>query len=245
MLNSRNWILVSVVLIIFTACNKGAGCFDRAGDIKTVLIDVPEFTSIDVTSNVDVELLSSGSNLVKVTTGENLISGISLNVEEGVLKIDNLNSCFWSKGYTRPLVIIRNVALEKIIQHGFGRVYNTDTLTIANLSLQVEDASGEVDLTLDAGFVRVVSNNIGPITLKGKTGILNAGHYWSDGILYAKDLKVQDCNITHFGSNRMELNIVNKLEGKMGSLGNVYLYGQAPTIETVNNTGDGRIIAKY
>ena len=228
------------------ACNKeAAGCFNKAGDVKSVVVDLPEFTTIDIASNVDVQILTSGLNQVEVTTGENLISGISLNVEDGVLKIDNLNSCFWSKGYTHPLVTIRNVGLEKIIQHGFGRVYNTDTLTITDLSLQVEDASGEIDLILDASFVRVVSNNIGPITLKGKTLKLNAGHYWSDGILYAKDFKVQDCYMHHFGSNRMELNIVNKLEGKMRNIGNVYLYGQEPAFETVDNTGDGSIIAAY
>ncbi len=150
---------LTVVVIILQGCNKqGAGCFDKAGDIKTVSVEVAAFTSIDVSSNVDVQLLNDGLNRVEVSTGENLLAGISLKVEEGVLLIDNLNSCFWSNGYTHPLVAIRNPNLTKLIQHGYGNIYTTDTLVVDNLLVQVEDASGGVDLTLQSNLLRVVSN---------------------------------------------------------------------------------------
>ena len=161
----------SIIAVFFflIGCNKeGAGCFDKAGEIKTVAVDLPAFKSIDVASNVDVELLTTGVDRVEVTTGVNLIPGIRLIVEDSVLKIENLNSCFWARGYVNPLVSIRNANLEKVVQHGYGEIYTVDTLKIDNLFIQVEDASGAVDLILDADFVRVVSNNIGSITLHGK-----------------------------------------------------------------------------
>ena len=156
-----------------------------------------------------------------------------------------LNTCFWSIGYTHPLVKIRNTSLEKVIQHGYGNVYSTDTLTVNRLSLQIEDASGGFDLVLNALAVDIVSNSLGPITLKGKTGRLSVGHYYSDGILYAKDLKVEFCYIQHYGSNRMELNVGDELSGVMQSLGNVLLYGQSPNTIDVDITGEGKIIEKY
>jgi len=237
---------LTVVVIILQGCNKeGAGCFDKAGEIKTATIEVTAFTSIDVNSNIDVQLLTSGGDRIEVTTGKNLIAGISLRVEEGVLLINNVNSCFWSNGYTRPLVTIRNPNLTKLIQHGYGNIFTTDTLVVDNLTVQVEDASGGFDLTLRTNSVKVVSNSLGPITLRGTTQSLNAGHHLSDGILYAKELLVQDCKIIHNGSNRMELNVINTLSGAINSIGNVYLYGQKPALIDVELTNEGLIFEKY
>ncbi len=234
------------VVIMLQGCNKeGAGCFDKAGKTKTVTVEVEAFTSIDVSSNVDVLLLGSGNEKVEVTTGENLIAGISLKIENGVLLLDNANSCFVSNGYIHPLVVIRNPNLTELIQHGYGTIYTTDTLVVDNLTVQVEDASGGFDLTLQSNSVRVVSNSLGPITLRGTTQSLNVGHHLSDGILYAKELLVQNCKIIHNGSNRMELNVNNKLSGAINSIGNVYLYGQKPALIDVNLTNRGLIFEKY
>lgn len=241
------WILGGLItLLLLNGCNdEGAGCFDKTGEEKTVDIDVPAFTTIDVASNVDVLLLSNGADEVQLTAGENLLSGISLKVEEGVLKIDNHNNCFWSTGYKHPLVTIRNAGLEKIEQHGYGTVKSTDTLQLTNLFLHLEDASGAIDLLVNANEVRVVSNNIGPITLAGVAQKLHAGHYWSDGILYAKNLKVVNCSIDHNGSNRMELNVSGRLEGQMTNYGDVYLYGQRPVEEVVEVMGEGRVVEEF
>lgn len=234
------------MLLILASCNKeGAGCFDKAGKIKTVIVDLPAFIAIDVATNVNVKLLTIGADRVEVTAAENLIPGISLIVEDSVLKIENLNSCFWSRGYVSPSVSIRNVNLERIIQHGYGRIYSVDTLKTNELSIQVEDASGAVDLIVDASYIRVVSNNIGPITLRGNSARLDVGIYWSDGILYANELIVQDCNVNHNGSNRMEINVLNNLKGDVNSIGSVYLFGQKPTIIDVELTDAGNIIEQY
>ena len=236
--------LASIVLLI--SCNKeGAGCFDKAGELKTAVIEVSDYTIIDVNSNIDVRLVNDGSDRVEITTGENLISGISFRVETGVLTIDNLNTCFWSIGYTHPLITIRESNLEKIIQHGYGKVYSTDTLIIGKLALQIEGASGAFDLILDASEIDVVSNSLGPVTLKGTTERLSVGHYYSDGILYAKDLQAKFCQIQHFGSNRMEINVEEELSGGIESIGGVYLFGQKPTTVDVEITGEGRIFERY
>lgn len=242
----KYWILLIGSTLISVGCNNsGVGCFDKAGESKSVTIDVAEFTSIDVSSNIDVQLLATGSDRVELTTGKNLISGINFKVVEGVLKIENLNTCFWSIGYTHPLVKIRSIDLEKVVQHGYGNVFSKDTLVINSLSLQIEDASGSFNLLLEANAIDVVSNSLGSITLKGKSGRLGVGHYYSDGILYAKELKVGLCFIQHYGSNRMELNVENELTGLMENLGKVYLFGQNPTKIEVEITGQGEIVKMF
>lgn len=242
----KYWILLIGTTSVSVGCNNsGAGCFDKAGESKTVTIDVAAFTTIDVSSNIDVELLATGADRVELTTGENLISGINFKVEEGVLKIENLNTCFWSIGYTHPLVKIRSIDLEKVVQHGYGNVFSKDTLVVNRLSLQIEDASGSFNLLLEANAIDVVSNSLGSITLKGKTGRLAVGHYYSDGILYANELKTGSCFVQHHGSNRMELNVEDELVGRMTSLGNVYLFGQNPTKVDVEITGQGEIVKMF
>jgi len=233
-------------LLFFSGCNKeGVGCFNDGGKITSVIIDVPDFSSIDVATNIEIEILSEGDDLVELITGENLVPGISMKVEEGVLLIENLNTCFFARDYTSPHIKIRNAGLERIVQHGYGRVFSSDTLRLGNLSIQVEDASGAVDLLVDANSIKIVSNNIGPITLKGKSNRLTLGQYWSDGVFVGKDLLVKDCSINHNGANRMDVNVVNKLSGSINSIGNVYLYGQRPAIIDVDLTNRGEIIEKF
>ncbi len=242
----KSWFYSFIILLALVGCNKnGAGCFDKAGSTQTVTVDIANFSTIDVSTNVNVQLLNTGDNRVEITAGENLIANISIKVVDEVLKIENLNTCFWSKGYVSPLVSIRNSNLTKVVQHGYGKIYNTDTLKINNLYLQVEDASGAIDLMLDANSVRVVSNNIGSITLKGKVENLVAGHFWSDGIFYAKELMVENCTINQNGSNRMEVHVKNSLNGAITNIGNVYLFGQKPAIINIDITGDGQIIEMY
>jgi len=242
----KYWYYLLLFLGVISSCNKeGAGCFDKAGEVKTITIDVPPFTSLDVNSNIDVEFMADGIDRVELVIGENLIEGIRFELVEGVLKLNNLNTCFWSIGYTHPLIKIRNSSIEKIVQHGYGNIYSIDTLTIDKISLQVEDASGAIDLTLNANSINVVSNSIGPITLKGSTKNLIAGHYYSDGILYAKNLKAKNTSINHNGSNRMELNVLDKLTGSINSIGSVHLYGQEPASIIVDLTNRGEIINEF
>ncbi len=81
--------------------------------------------------------------------------------------------------------------------------------------------------------------------LKGNAIRLDVTHSWSDGILYGKDLNVQDCRINHNGSNKMELNVSNSLKGSINSIGSVYLFGQNPALIEVEITDDGQLIEKY
>lgn len=237
--------IIAISIFIIGCNNEGAGCFDKAGEIKSAIIDVPTFTEIDVNSNIDVKLVNIGNNRVEVTTGENLIAGITLKVENGILKIDNLNTCFWSTGYTHPIVTVRNPNLLKIVQHGYGTVYSKDTLFVDKLSLQIEDASGGFDLILNANEVSVVSNNIGPITLSGGVDNLRIQHSLSDGIFFAKKLKILNCTVIHNGSNRMELNVIDELKGSINSIGDIYLFNQRPSVVNVAFTSTGSLIENY
>lgn len=235
-----------IIFSILLSCNKnGAGCFDKAGNIKTVTIDLPAFTTIDVATNVDVEILGKGSDLIELIAGENLVAGISFKVADDILKIENLNTCFFARGYTSPLIKIRSLNLSRIVQHGYGRIFSKDTLKFDQLTIQVEDASGEVDLIIDAKKIDVVTNNIGPIILNGKTESLNVGQYWSDGIFYGKDLQAQNCQVNHNGSNRININVINNLTGSVNSIGNVYLYGQKPASINVELTNSGEIFEEF
>ncbi len=247
---NRKWYIYGlnciIGLVVLTSCNnEGAGCFDKAGKTTTVTLSVADFIGIDIYSNIDVELLTEGPDRVEITTGENLIDGIDYKIEEGILVLNNLNSCFWSTGYTHPIVAIRNTGLEKIIQHGYGTVFTADTLFVNNISLQIEDASGGFDLLIKANVIRLVSNSVGPIYLRGGTSTLNAGHFWGDGILYAKELIVQKCNLSQNGSNRMELNVQEELRGSINNFGDVYLFNQKPAKTEVELTSQGKLVEKY
>lgn len=234
------------LLTYLVGCNNdGAGCFTKAGETVTALVEMDEFKGFDVATNVDVRLVPAVEQRVEITTGANLVSGISLQVKDSVLYIENLNTCFWSKGYVHPLVTLYAPEFDKIIQHGYGTIYTEDTLMQPSVYINLEDASGEIRLHLDVDRLQVVTNNIGPITLAGKANVFLPGVYWSDGVLDASRLVANTCRVNHNGSNKLAVNVVGVLTGSVNSIGNLYLYGQAPASTEVTLTNSGKIIARY
>ena len=88
------------IFLVFAGCNPdGVGCFKSSGDLETISADLPEFNAIDVSGNIEVHLSNQPIQEVMLTTGSNLISGIRIEVVDGVLYLDNLNTCNWTRKY--------------------------------------------------------------------------------------------------------------------------------------------------
>ena len=231
------------LVTLLAGCNPdGIGCFKSTGQIETVSVDVADFSTIDVSSNIEVHLVSGTTRYVELTAGSNIIPGIRMEVVDGVLYLENLNTCNWTRKYINPVVEISNPALTKIVQHGFGKIISNGILTYDELVLENDGGSGDFILELDINSLRISSNEVANFYLTGTAQQLFIGFYYADEIFFAEDLQVNNCVITHYGSNSIHLNVLESLKGEIYGFGDVILHQQMPQTVDVIESGSGKLI---
>jgi hypothetical protein len=230
-------------LILLAGCNPdGIGCFKPSGSVETIAIDVADFTGIDVSGNIEVHLSSDSSKQVLLTAGGNIIPGIRMEVVDGVLFLDNLNTCNWSREYVNPVVEISHPAITKIAQHGFGKISSIGTLVYDELILENTDGAGDFILNVETRNLRVGSNEVANFYISGRSENLFIGFYYADEIFFGEDLMVDNCVITHYGSNSMHLNVTQSLTGSIYSYGDVIMHRQMPQTIEVAESENGKLI---
>jgi len=232
-----------VIFIILAGCNPdGIGCFKSSSPVETITIDVADFTEIDVSGNIAVHISSDSAEQLQLTAGGNIIPGIRVEVVEGVLFLDNLNTCNWSREYVNPVVEISQPVLTKITQHGFGEISSLGTLVYDKLTLENTGGSGDFVLDVNLNSLYVVSNEVANFYLSGITSDLRLVFAYHDEIFFGEDLMVDNCVITHYGSNSMHLNVTQSLKGNIYSYGDVIMHRQMPQNIEVAESENGKLI---
>jgi hypothetical protein len=239
-------LITILTFALLQGCNPdGIGCFKPAGDQTTTTIGIDAFTEIEISSNIDVILVEDNSSILSVTAGENELAGVRTEVVDGILYLDNLNSCNWTRRYKNPVVQVPFTVLNRVTLRGSGVITNLDTLAMDQLVLSSIQGSGEFNLVVDIENLGISTNEITNFTLSGSATNLSVGAYFGDGIIFGSNLKSQNCQITHRGSNTMHLNVSGALAGTIDSFGDVLLYDQAPATIDVELNSRGQIINKF
>jgi hypothetical protein len=210
--------------------------------METVSVVVPEFNVIDVSGNIEVHLFNKPTKEVSLTTGSNLIPGIRMEVVDGVLFLDNLNTCNWTRNYANPVLEISNPGLTKIMQRGSGEIIGMEMLTYDQLILENKFGSGDFILEVDVRRLDVVSNEVANFYLRGSAEQLLIGFYYADEIFFGEELQVDNCLVTHYGSNSMHLNVTGSLKGTIYSFGDIIMHDQMPQTIDVEEMAAGKLI---
>lgn len=238
----RVFFYISFFLVL-TGCNPdGVGCFNSSGSLETISVDVGEFSAIDISGNIEVRLSNKAIKEVMLTTGSNLITGIRIEIIDGVLFLDNLNTCNWTRKYVNPVLEISNPGLTKIIQRGSGEISSTEALTYDQLILENTFGSGDFILEVNVRRLDVVSNEVANFYVTGSAEELYIGFYYADEIFYGEDLQVNNCIVTHYGSNSMHLDVSGSLQGTIYSFGDIILHNQLPQTVDVVEMAAGKLI---
>ena len=232
-----------LIMLLIYGCNPdGVGCFKPSGVPETMNVTLADYKTIDISSDIDLHLRNGMDKEVMLTAGANLIPGIRMEVVDGVLYLENLNTCSWTRSYVNPVIEISNPDLVSIIQHGFGKTISLDTLTYDDLKLESKEGSGEFNLNVKIRKLSIVSNEVANYYIAGSVDKLSVVFAYSDGILFGENLVAQDCYVRHLGSNTMHLNVVNSISASLSSFGNVILHKQMPVSVDVRETGSGKVL---
>lgn len=237
--------LSGLLLSISQACVEDIqNCVSRTGPVAEREYDLENFSSIEANDGIHIRLHPSKEQKVVVRAGKNVIPQISLRVEDGMLMIEDHNRCDWSRSFQERTVHIYHSNISLIIQKGFGTITAEDTLEFQDLRIEARRGIGNIDLTLDAKKITVVSSRYGTISLTGQVDQLHVQYLSNNAIFEGSHLKAREVRVFQKSNNDFHLYPLQLLHGKLLRRGNIYLH-HAPQNTDVEISGSGRIIPVY
>lgn len=239
------------IVIMLLSCNgeNTPDCFQNAGDMVRVEVEVSSFTNITVFENLNLVLKQGNEQRVEIETGEFLLNEVTAATEDGRLILRNENSCNYVRDYGLTTIYITSPNIQEI-RSSTGLLISSDgILNYPNLSLfsesfnnpETETTDGSFDLELASETVSIVVNGIAYFKLSGNTVNFNVTIAAGDSRIEAEDLSSQNVNLNHRGSNDIFVNPQERISGVIRGYGDVISFNRPPEVE-VEEIFEGQLI---
>lgn len=234
-----------VFLILFMACNDETNCLKNAGENKTEYRVLKDFISIDVGEKFEITLLQDTNQeaFAEVICGENIIDGIETKVENGVLKLRNLNKCnFLRSTDIRPKVRINVNQLKDIYITGNAKLFCEDTIHVgfAEFSL-FSSTTSDCNLCLATQTINFNLQNAAHINLYGtaQRAYVDLYHVSSINCL---EFEVEEMLPTTFSRRDSYINAKVKIFAKIHNTGNLFYKAKSGLeAELFIDEGEGKL----
>ena len=232
------YILIATLLL---SCNAKVmpDCFQNAGSIIQMEVDVPVFSKIVVFDRVQLILKEAPEQRIIVETGEYLRDDIKVSVEGDQLILKNNNSCNITRDYGITKVYVSAPNITDIRSSTGLPTLSEGVLNYPKLSLTSEDFGseglyhtvGDFRLEVNCTNLNVLNNNSSHLFLKGSVENLTIGFYSGTSRFEGRHLIAQNITIFQRSSNDMILNPKVSLQGEIRSTGNVIVVNEPPILD--------------
>lgn len=243
-------ILIIFIFFIFSFCKKEniLDCFTSNGKEITETRLVSDFDFIEAYDDIEVNILKGKDFKIEIIAGENIIHKVSTNIENRLLKIKNLNSCNFVRGYDRKIKVNITLPYLKIIKNlGVGNIIFDKNFYEDTIFVRIEN-SGDVYLNGNYNLIKTSSHGNGNVFLNGTCNSLYS-YLNGTNFIYAEKLivldyifietvSIGDCFISALNCNTLEYNI--------WSDGNIFYRGNPKFINDFSKqTANGKLIQLY
>lgn len=248
-INKNKTYAFYIFYILFVlSCKKenAFDCFKSSGsDISETRI-LGNFNSIELKNKVDVNITNGNDFKIEVVAGKHIIKNISTKVVNGVLVIENENTCNFVRGYKRIVTV--NVTLPKlegiVKNNGVGTIrfeqnYIQDTLVVRT------ESSGDIYVNGKYNQIRTSAHGNGDIYLNG---LCNSLYVYTFGTNYlkAENLIIKDYAFVEtlsLGDCYLNVDNIQKFDYNIHRSGNIYYTGNPITINDFSSKdGTGQAI---
>lgn len=242
----KNLIYIGI-LLIFGACNNenANNCFQTAGTITQIEINVPFFDKVVVHSQIELIITDGPNQKVIIESGKNLLADISAEVINNELVLNNYNTCNFIRPYGITKVYITAPNLTHIRNASEYSISSTGTLTYPSLYLQSSGEGnnflslGDWHLNIQNENVKIWGNGIAVFYLEGNTTNLDLNFSDGDTRFEGQNFKAENIKVRQVSSNDMLIFPIKTLTGTIHSTGNVISYNTPETVmvETLSDYG--------
>ena len=214
---------------------------DSRGAQTTVDQALDAFSKVHINNRVDVVFMKDSSDYATIEYGENVIGGIDLKVEDGVLHINENNRCDWIRK-VRPLprIEVHYTSLSEIDSKNAGSISFNEPFTDDSLQVEIKDVSGDVQLDVACEYLGIVQHT-------GATDIIARGtvtelYVYNSGYapIHAEELVARVAGVHSDALSDTYVRAWETLFAQIFHRGNIYLYGIAETV-IWHKEGDGQI----
>ncbi|MDD4993224.1 MAG: DUF2807 domain-containing protein [Paludibacter sp.] len=236
------FLFLGVCVFCFSSCASDFFGIKGKGNIVTESEALKVFSSVELTTSADVQILKSDSAFsVEVSDYENIIQYLSTKVVSNALVISTKPATTILQNSRAKVIVRMPDNLKSIVVTGSGTV-QVDSSFISLQSLALS-GSGDIKLNDTINIVKLTTNIMGSgnISAKGKVVTLVAGTSGS-GTTYLSNLIARDATCTITGSGSMYVNATGTLKAAISGSGSIE-YSGSPTV-TTTITGSGTVKKK-
>ena len=235
--------ILLIIIIFMTGCTEDDGvCVSSTGEITVKEWNTAPFQSVEVYDNINLILTQdSVENGISIEAGENLIEGITTELDSGKLVIKNQNRCDWLRSFKVPVnVYLTFTDLDTIIFRAAGNITCTNNWTNFAIHVDVIEGAGNIDLKLNTyrSYILVRYGTVS-VNLTGVSDVTTLISY-GFGPLHAENLISEFTYVSCYSPNDMFVYSSIELAVEIGNIGNVYYRGN-PTNITTNYLSEGRL----
>lgn len=239
-------LFIASISFCISGCKKDSlcNCLESTGGEITEVRSLPNFSTIEMSNNVDVVLHTDTFFSVSVTCGKNLIDGIQTKVEDQRLFISNINKCNWLRDFkNRFVVTITAPSFDQITNTGSGNLYCADTIAQTEFQIDNWSGTGEMNLLLHCNEVRFKLHT-GPADINA-SGVATTSYVYSagNGFFRGSELLTEYCYVTTKSTGDCDVFATKELGVTIEYQGDVYYKGNPDQINSTI-TGSGKLIAR-
>ncbi|MBL4708336.1 MAG: DUF2807 domain-containing protein [Flavobacteriales bacterium] len=236
-------LFVLLLFLSFSSCKKEnmGDCFKSTGKLEEQIRAIENFRGIELHDRIDLFVTYAPETSLQVKAGKNLQDLIVTEVKDGILYIENTNKCNWVRSYKpRIEVHLSTPNLKALTYYGSGNVNFVNTFVTDVLFVELWEASGELNLKVEANILELKSNT-GTATIRCE-GTANefVSFMGANGFIDSENTVCQKVLAVNENTGYLKVNAVNQLKADIKAAGDI-LYVGNPTIE-LNDLGKGELI---
>lgn len=215
----------------------------NGGAITTEVTDIPQFSTIEVESIFEIELVTDTVTRIYKICGENLLPHVKTEVKEGVLYLKHTIKGDWSRSYEKVKLKIHTPPFSGINVRRPVKIFNKDIYKGNTFSLVDFGKYCELDVHVDVNYclVAMSSDNFGRFKLKGKATDAQIWG-WGSCVVRADSLITENCYVLHRGIGNVYVNVTGKFDVLLQFSGNVYYKGLPNIVNFQDTSGTGKLI---
>ncbi|MBV5315208.1 MAG: DUF2807 domain-containing protein [Prolixibacteraceae bacterium] len=224
--------IFALLSIIFTSCWFLGPSVKGNGEVTEQIRQVGQFDQIKVSRGMNVYITQGSPAKVVVIADSNLHEIIETEVEGDVLKVTANENIRWAK---EKKVMITVEKLTGVEASSGSNGYTQAKFTADNLELKASSGAN-LKMEVDAQYLKADCSSGANIRLSGaaKEAELETS---SGANLKGEELKVGQCRMRASSGGNVASTVIDKLEAKASSGGNVVYYGEPGSTDVDTSSG--------
>lgn len=252
-------VLFFLVSLLTVSCSKMDQLFNNGEPVTECRNIGQRFSAISMFNNVNVRLVHDNHPRLELTCPKNLIGKVTTEFDGDTLIIKNENEYNWLRSYDYSIDL--TVYYDSLRQINFASVgdlictdsirgmgelvvdsmeFDIDTLWNRSFYLNINEGSGDIDLTFKCDVIKNQFNNgTSKVTMRGISGYTEI-IMRSYGVVHAEAMESNFVRVQSHSTNDAYVWAKTGLRVWLYSIGNVYYKGNPWIVQQCE--GDGRLI---